>query len=87
MNPSGFHFGNCTFVNNFTGNACSGRSVAVRVERGEIYIRNCRLSFFAFSCLFVNQHDVAGFSPALGDDHLAVGRPGETKNRLGGKIR
>lgn len=42
---------------------------------------------FAFSSLFVNQHDVAGLNSAFGDNHLAVGRPGEAKNRLGRKIR
>lgn len=42
---------------------------------------------FAFAFLFVNQHNVAGFSSAFGNNHLAVGRPGETKNRLGRKIR
>ena len=42
---------------------------------------------FAFTSLFCNQHNVAGLSPAFGDDRLAVGRPGETKNRLGREIR
>ena len=57
-----------------------------KVERREIMLRVSRLSF-AFSSLLVNQHNVAGFSPAFGDNHLAVGRPGETENRLGRKIR
>lgn len=41
----------------------------------------------SFASLFVDQHNVADFSSAFSDKHLAVGRPSETKNRLGGKIR
>jgi hypothetical protein len=53
---------------------------------GEPFDLNSGL-FFAFSSLFVNQHNVADFSSAFSDKHLAVGRPSKTKNRLGCKIR